>query len=65
MGRDALSKLQEAKEFDTLADGLKKRDPTGSRMLQLEANRKRRMAIKQLKRRPSRPSETSTRLDVR
>lgn len=54
MARDALGKLQEARELDALADGLQKRDPGAARRIQMLANKKRQTAIKQMGRRPKR-----------
>lgn len=51
-GRTALEKLKQASELDKLADGLKKRDPSTSTAIQDEANKKRKAAVKQMKKRP-------------
>lgn len=52
MGRTALSKLLGAKELDKMADALKTRDPEASRQLADEANKVRKRAIRQMRRRP-------------
>lgn len=54
MARTALGRLQEAKELDKLADGLRKRDPPNARKIQEQANRLRSSAVRQLGRKPRR-----------
>lgn len=52
MARTALGRLQEARELDKIADGLKKRDPSNARRIQEKANALRSSAVKQLGRKP-------------
>lgn len=54
MGRDAMSKFAEAKELDRQADALRKRDPGAAVSMDNLARSKRRMAIRQMRRRPKR-----------
>ena len=54
MGRDAMSKFAEAKELDRQADSLRKRDPGAAVAMDNLARGKRRMAIRQMRRRPRR-----------
>jgi len=56
MARDALGRLQEAKELDKIADGIRARDPANARRIQAAANKKRASAAKQLTRRPKKKS---------
>jgi len=58
-GRTALDKLKQASELDKLADGLKKRDPSTSSAIQDEANKKRKSAVKQMKKRPKKSDKKS------
>lgn len=51
-GRSALDKLKQARELDKMSDDLKKRDPSASSALQDQANKKRKMALKQLRSKP-------------
>ncbi len=52
MARDALGRLQEARELDKIADSIKARDPQNARRIQAAANKKRASAAKQLTRKP-------------
>jgi hypothetical protein len=61
MGRDAISKLIEAKELDKLADGIRKRDPVNASRMDAAAKRKRASAVKQLARRPGKKGQKAGR----
>lgn len=52
MAREAMGKIREAKELDKIADGLRKRDPTSAAAFDSLAIKKRRSAIKQMRRAP-------------
>lgn len=58
MGRSALSKLADASDLNKEAQKIKKRDPESARELDDLARRKRKSAIKQMKRRPKRAAGT-------
>lgn len=64
MGRDAMSKFEEAKILDKQADGLRKRDPVAAVQMDNLARHKRRAAIKQMRRKPGKKGRKSSQVVV-
>ncbi|KKL81200.1 hypothetical protein LCGC14_1997130 [marine sediment metagenome] len=56
MGKTAQSKLEQADDLNKTANKIRQRDPESARDLDTLARQARRAAIKQLRRKPKRPS---------
>lgn len=60
MGRDAMSKLVEARELDKEADRLRKRDPVIAQRFDRLAHAKRESAARQMRRRPGKKGQKAS-----